>query len=166
MTKRKLKNQFNQKDFCSVVRKRYKRRFKKGMNATDAEIMKVIWEYLDEVKEKVIKGKKVNFDKYSYMQVIGIPAIQHSTFGLRLSGKSLAGNFIKKADNINHRRGDFVYGIKYVNEKSKEKIYFDAHPEFSKRVHKELVETNVYYHTVTKICNKKESDKKITKNCN
>lgn len=166
MMKQKLKNQFNQKDFCSVVRKRYRRKFKQGMKATNSEIMKVIWDYLEEVKEKVIKGKKVNFDKHSYMQVTGIPAIEHPTLGLRLKGKSLAGNFIKKADNINHRRGDFIYGIKYVNTKAKEKIYFDPHHKFSKRVHKELVETNVYYDIVTKNCNKKDNKEKITKNCN
>ena len=41
MTKRKPSNQFDQTKFCQSVRKRYRRRFKKGMNATDAEISKI-----------------------------------------------------------------------------------------------------------------------------
>lgn len=148
MMKRKLKNQFNQKDFCSAVRKRYRRRFKEGMNTSDAEIMKVIWEYLDDVKDKVIRGKKVNLDKHSYIQVIGKPALEHDGFKRLVSkGKILVGNTLKKADNLNQRRNDHVYGIEYVNAKSKEKIYFDPHPDFKKKVSIALRKSNNYYET-------------------
>jgi hypothetical protein len=159
----KLKrNQFKQIDFCKTVRKRYKRRFKKGSNLTDAQIMKVIKEYLEEVKEQVISGKKVMFDKHSYMRVVGVPFLEHPSIGLRKSGKYAVGNYIKKADNLSGRRGDFIFKIEYVNEKSKEKIYFNAHPDFSRKVRESIINTNTFYPIVTMKSNKD----KITKTCN
>ena len=128
--------------------------------------MKVINNYLSEVIDQVVKGKKVMFDKHSYMRVVGVPMMERSTFALRKVGKCIAGNYIKKADNMNTRRGDFTFHIEYVNDKSKQKIYFNAHPDFSRRVRMSLINTNTYYPIVTKDCNKKETDKKITKTCN
>lgn len=146
MTQRKQSNQFDQTKFCQSVRKRYRRRFKKGMNATDAEIMKVIKDYLSDTVDKVSKGKKVVFSKDSYMQVIGVPVLEHPTYKQMIGkGKYLVNGTFKKANNLNSKRNDFVYGIEYVNTNTKEKIYFDPHPEFKRKVSKELRENNNYY---------------------
>lgn len=164
MTKPKRKNQFSADKFCQSVRKRYKRRFKKGVNATDGQIMKVIGDYLDYVIEQVVKGKKVILNKYSYIQVVGVPVLEHETYvNLSKKGLVLSRAGLRKAKELPKRK-DFVYGIKYVNTISKEKIYFTPHPSFSAKVHKALQETNTYYHIVTENCNKKDNDKIITKN--
>lgn len=166
MTKRKRKNQFNSPKFCQGVRKRYRKRFKKGVNASDGEIMKVIYDYLEYVMDEVIKGKKVMLGKHSYIQVVGVPVLEHASFvNLSKQGLVLSRAGIRKAKGLS-RRKDFVYGIKYENTLSKEKIYFDPHPMFSMRVHKALEETNTYFHIVTKNCNKKDDDKIINKTCN
>lgn len=166
MMKRKRKNQFQQVKFCQFVRKRYRRRFKKGSNATDSEIMKVINDWLEYVMDEVIKGKKVMLNKNSYIQVVGIPVLEHKSYvNLTKKGLVLGRSGIRKATGL-PRRKDFIYRIEYVNTMAKEKIYFDPHPDFSGKVHRALEQTNVYYHIVTKDCNKKENDKIITKNCN
>lgn len=146
MTKRKPSNQFKQGDFCKTVRKRYKRRFKATMKAKDSEIMKVINDWLEDTVELVANGKKVMFSKDSYMQVIGTPVMEHKTFKQMIGkGKYLVNGVMKKADNLNSRRNDFVYGIEYVNPKTKEKIYFKPHYTFKAKVSKALRETNNYY---------------------
>ena len=146
MKLKRRRNQFDKKKFCQSTRKRFRKRYKKGIDATDGEIMRVINEWLESVIEEVVKGKKVKFDKHSYVQVVGVPSLEHKGFQAMIRrGKSNARGFIKKADNMNYRRGDFVFKIVYVNETAKEKMYFTAHKDFSSRVHKALIETNNYY---------------------
>ncbi len=116
------------------------------MNATDAEIMKVIKNALAFWVEQVARGKKVVFSKDSYMQVIGVPVLEHPTYKQMIGkGKYLVNGTFKKANNLNSKRNDFVYGIEYINTNTKEKIYFDPHPEFKRKVSKELRENNNYY---------------------
>lgn len=150
MTQRKRKNQFEAGKFCISVRKRYKRRFKKGMNATNAEIMKVINDSLQFWINEAVKGKKVILNKYSYIQVVGVPVLEHKSYvNLSKQGLVLSRAGLRKAKRLPKRK-DFVYGIKYVNTISKEKIYFTPHPSFSAKVHKALQETNTYYHIESK----------------
>ncbi len=166
MTKQKRNNQWQIPKFCQSVRKRYRRRFKKGVNASDGQIMKVINDLLEYVMDEVVKGKKVMLGKNSYIQVVGVPVLEHKSYvNLAKQGLILSRAGIRKAKEL-PRRKDFVYGIEYVNTMAKEKIYFDPHPSFSGRVHKALEQTNTYYHIVTKNCNKKDSEEKINKTCN
>jgi len=147
MTKLKP-NQFKQDKFCQTVRKRYKRRFKKTMDCTDAEIMKVINEWLEETADAISRGKKVKLSKDSYMQVIGTPILEHKTYrNVVGKGNYLTSNGMKKANNMNSKRNDHVFAITYVNPNSKEQIYFTAHPSFKKKVSEELRTNNNYYHT-------------------
>lgn len=164
MMKRKRKNQFQTDKFCKSVRKRYRKRFKKSISATNGEIMKCLGDILEWVMDEVVKGKKVVLNKYSYIQVIGVPILEHKSYmNLAKQGLAVGKNGVRKSAGL-PRRKDFIYGIEYVNTISKEKIYFNPHPAFSGRVHKALEETNVYYHIVTKNSNKNNSDKIITKN--
>lgn len=159
------RNQFHSSKFCQSVRKKYRRRFKKGVNASDGQIMKVIGDFLEYVMEEVVKGKKVVLNKYSYIQVVGVPVLEHKSYvNLAKQGLVLSRAGIRKAKEL-PRRKDFVYGIKYVNTISKEKIYFTPHPSFSARVHKALEETNTYYHITTN-CYENSNEEKITKTCN
>lgn len=164
--KQKLKNQFRADKFCSMVRRRYKKRFKKVMPFSDADVMREISLYLNEIMDEVIKGKKVILDKHSYIQVIGAPAVENKTYA-RLVSKGLIfnGKRISKITSIPRRR-DIVYGIEYVNTITDKRIYFDPHKDFKKRLRKSLEETNTHYHIVTKNCNFLDGGEKVTKNRN
>lgn len=165
MMKRKLKPQFQQDKFCDMVRRRYKRRFKKGIGVGNSEIMKEINLYLNEIIDEVIKGKKVIIDKHSYMQVIGTPAVENKVFS-RLASKGLTLSTKGKVTTIKSipRRKDIIYKIVYVNTITDKKIYFDAHPKFKERLKKSLNETNTHYKIVTGNGNFLESAGKVTKN--
>jgi hypothetical protein len=135
-----------------------------GINATDGEIMKVVDDFLEDVMDRVVAGKKVVLNKYSYIQVVGRPITENKAYmTLAKQGLAIGRNGVRKIAKIS-RRKDFVYKIEYVNTISKEKIYFEPHPDFSARVHKALEETNTYFDTKT--CNEFSVGEKITKNCN
>lgn len=150
---KKPKNQFNKDRFFELVRKRYKKRYGRTIGLRDSEIMSRVNIWIEGVINGVVNGKKVKLDKHSYIQVIGTPVLEDEGFKRIVgNGRYIAGGIVKKADNMNYKRNDVKYKIYYVNSLAKEKIYFEAHKDFKKRVHKALVETNNYY----KICNKKE----------
>jgi hypothetical protein len=116
------------------------------MNSTDAEIWKECKDWLEHyVIERVVAGDKVKLDDHSFIQVIGKPLLQDNAKNLIGKGKYVRGKFVGKANNINKRRGDFVYKIVYENKLAQSEIYFKPHPDFSRRVHEALINTNVYY---------------------
>jgi hypothetical protein len=140
--KRGTDNQFDIRTVCK--QSKYKLR-KLGVKVTNRQIKEVVNKWIEDLKKDVIAGKRVMIDKNSYIQVIGTPILKHkSAVKLISNGKYVTrSGYVKPADNMNFKRNDFVYGIKYEN---KNKLIFTPSKSFSKSVNHSLTNTNTYYH--------------------
>jgi hypothetical protein len=149
--KKKPRNQFSKKRFISLVKKRFKKKFGKPISTKD--INEIVGNWLEYgVIQEVLDGNEVKLGKHASIQVVGEPILESKSLELLKKGLYVTRDGkLKKADNINRKRGNVKYGIEYKNSLAGDKkIYFKPAQSFSRRVHKALIETDTYY----KICKK------------
>lgn len=144
-------NQFSQKHFIALTKKRFKKKFKKTVTAT--EINKVWKDWVQyHIIDGVIDGDDVKIDKHSSIRIVGTPVLEDGTFkSLILNGRMVNRGGVVTSPKRNIKRKDFKYKIVYVNKLAKDKaLYFKASPKFAKQVHEALINTNNYYPIITK----------------
>jgi hypothetical protein len=141
-------NQYNNKDFVALAKKRLKKSLKS--KASSAEINSVIKNWIQEkIIAETVKGYKVKIDKHSTIQVVGSPIIKDKlAMNLLSNGKYISRQgILKNADNMNKRRKDIKYKICYINKLAEGKnIHFKASAKFKDQVHKALINTNTHFH--------------------
>lgn len=151
MISNKSNNQFNQTHFIKLTKKRFRKKFKKGISAR--EINKIWKDWVQyHIIDGVIEGDKVKIDKHSSIRLVGMPILEDKTFkGLILSGRMINRGGVSSPIKRNIKRKDFKYKIVYENKLAKDKaLYFKASPNFAKQVHLALINTNNYYPIITK----------------
>ena len=151
MTNNKLNSQFNQKHFIALTKKRFKKKFKTTITATEINKMWKDWVQYH-IIDGVIDGDKVKIDKHSSIKIVGVPVLDDNSFkGLILSGRMVNRSGVASPIKRNIKRKDFKYKIVYENKLAKDKaLYFKASPKFAKQVHEALINTNNYYQIITK----------------
>jgi hypothetical protein len=151
MTSSKLNNQFSQKHFIALTKKRFKKKFKKPISATDINKIWKDWVQYH-IIDGVIDGDKVKIDKHSSIRIVGMPILDDNSFkGLIMSGRMINRGGSVTSPKMNPKRKEFKYKIVYENKLAKDKaLYFKASPKFAKQVHQALINTNNYYPIITK----------------
>lgn len=151
MTSSKLNNQFSQKHFIALTKKRFKKKFKKPISATDINKIWKDWVQYH-IIDGVIDGDKVKIDKHSSIRIVGMPILDDNSFkGLIMSGRMINRGGGVTSPKMNPKRKEFKYKIVYENKLAKDKaLYFKASPNFAKQVHQALINTNNYYPIITK----------------
>lgn len=132
-------------EFVEMTQHKFKKRFKKKIKP--AEIKEICDNWIKyRILEELITGSKVQIDKYSTIQIIGVPVLEDKNF-MRLlkKGKTRRRDGTLKTATLNPRRKDFKYWIEYTHSLAKRPIYFEADPKFSKAVHEAIVNQNHYY---------------------
>lgn len=150
MSKNKT-NQFSQTHFIELTKKRFRKKFKKGISAR--EINKICKDWIQlYIIDNVLDGQKVKIDKHSSIRVIGRPVLEDENFkSLIRKGKIMNRGGVLVDDNRSLKRKDYKYKIVYENKLAKNKaLYFKASASFSKQVHQSLINTNQYYPILTK----------------
>lgn len=138
-------NDFDQAHFIKLTRRRFKKRFKKEIKAS--EINKIWKDFVQYgIVQKVLKGDCVKIDKHSTIQVVGEKIEENSRFvNLLKKGLIIRQNGeIKKVLNRGVRN-DFKYKILYINRLAKGNLIFKANTEFKKQLVNTLNTTNNYF---------------------
>lgn len=139
------KNDFDQAHFVKLTKRRFKKRFKKNITAT--EINKIWKDFVQYgIIQKVLKGDCVKIDKHSTIQVIGEKIEENSRFvNLLKQGLIVRQTGVIKKVLTRGVRNDFKYKIVYNNKLAKGKLIFNANANFKKQLVETLNTTNNYF---------------------
>lgn len=138
-------NDFDQAHFTKITKRRFKKKFKKEISAT--EINKIWKDFVQYgIIRNVLKGNCVRIDKHSTIQVVGVPVTEDKPFmNLMKNGRILRQNgTIRKADQLGKRK-EFKYSFEYKNSLAKNKIIFKADKKFKKQLIDTLNNTFTYF---------------------
>jgi hypothetical protein len=138
-------NDFDQAHFIKLTKRRFKKKFKKEITAT--EINKIWKDFVQYgIIQNVLKGNCTKIDKHSTIQVIGEKIEEDSRF-VKLLKQGLIVRQTGDIKKVLSRgvRNDFKYKIVYKNKLAKGKLIFNASADFKRQLVKTLNTTNNYF---------------------